>query len=234
ILQERPEFEAWGLKGNTVDAAEVIVEIRLPFLTWEWNYRMIQRTSGLLLGSGKVKALEEHQAAPLLAGEIVETIAAARGTPAMRAGVNPSSPRAQTWIKRWNVKGATGPFQDKQLILSIGRGSISVNEQSGQSIEIPSQSLLSAYHVVSDGSDLRRQRAWDSGWDKACEKTMGGEGCLAILGAPIWLIGDAILMIPGTSTHFLVIRWHDDQSINEMSFRVGALEWKNMLRDLRA
>src|SRR5215470_501630 len=69
-LQERPEFAAWSLKASTSDAADVIIEIRLPFLTWEWNYNVIQRTTGAVLSSGKVKALEEHQAAPLLASEI--------------------------------------------------------------------------------------------------------------------------------------------------------------------
>src|SRR5262249_13797639 len=48
------------------------------------------------------------------------------------------------------------------------------------------------------------------------------------------LLGDAILMIPGQSTHFVAIRWHDDQSVNEMSFRVGAFEWKGILRELQA
>lgn len=235
-LQERPEFEAWELKGNAADAADLIIEIRLPFLTWEWNYRMIQRTSGQLLGSGKVKALEEHQAAPLLAAEIVKTIALVRGAPQL-GGHAPES-RTPDKSKKWRVKGASGPLQDKDLTLSFGREFVSVTEQGGPSIQIPTHSVLSAYHIVLDGQDKSSQRRknWDSGWDKACEKTAGGEGCLAILGAPVWLIGDAILMIPDQdqSTHFVAIRWHDDQSVNEMYFRVGALEWKSILRDLQA
>ena len=231
-LQERSEFETWGLKDNTADAADVIIEIRLPFLTWEWNYKMIQRTSGQLLASGKVEALEQHQAASLLAAEIVNRIAIVRGTPVIHGPVPTSSTQGAS--KKWRVKGASGPFQDKDLTLSISHEFISVTEGARASVEIPTQSVLSAYHIVHDGHDnssLRRKN-WDDGWEKACEKTAGGEGCLAILGAPIWLIGDAILMIPGQSTHFVVFRWHDDQSINETVFRVGALEWKGILRNL--
>jgi hypothetical protein len=235
-LQERPEFVAWGLKGAAMDAADVIIEIRLPFLTWEWNYKIVNRTNGGLLGMGKVKALEEHQAAPLLAAEIAKTILPARGVPETHSNIAPPPAPRRGALKKWHVKGATGPFQDKDLTLSIGRESISISELPGQGLEIPTQSVLSAYHIVSDDSDKRRQsrKSWEGGWDKACEMTSGEDMCLAILGAPIWLIGDAILMIPGPSTHFVVIRWQDDQAVNEASFQVGTLHWKDILRDLQA
>lgn len=233
-LQDRPEIEAWGLKASAVDAPDVIIEIRLPFLTWEWNYKIVDRRNGLPIGSGKVKALEEHQAAPLLAAEIVRTIAIVRGAPDIRSHV--LLPTAHGASKKWRVQGASAPVLGKDLTLSIGREFVSVTEQDTPSIQIPTQSVLSAYHILADGHDTssQRRKTWDSAWDKACEKTQGGEACLAIYGAPIWLVGDAILLIPGPSTHFVAIRWHDDQSVNEMSFRVGALQWKRVLRELQA
>jgi hypothetical protein len=48
------------------------------------------------------------------------------------------------------------------------------------------------------------------------------------------LAGEGILRIPEPSSHFVAIRWQDDQEINELTFRVGVLEWKNILHDLQA
>jgi len=63
---------------------------------------------------------------------------------------------------------------------------------------------------------------------------MGGEGCAAMYGIPIFLLGEAILVIPGPPTHLVAVRWQDDQAINELSFRVDALEWKNILQNIQA
>jgi len=85
-LEQRPEFAAWNLKqSDDPDSADVAIEITLPSLSWEWNFKMVYRTTGQLLGTGKVKALEQHQAAPLLAAEIVKCIQSARGVPVMQA-----------------------------------------------------------------------------------------------------------------------------------------------------
>lgn len=232
-LDQRPEFVAWHLKpGDDPGSADLIMEITLPFLSWEWNYKMVDRLTNHVAGTGKVKALEQHQAATLLAAEITKKIQSVRGTP---ENVPLPPTRAQAALKKWHVKGATGPFQNKDLILSIGGESISVSEPSGPALEIPIRSVLSAYHLVSDNSEksrLRRRR-WDAGWNEVCEATSDGEGCLAILGAPIWLIGDAILLVSGPSNHFVAIRWQDDQAVNELSFQVGVFEWKGILRDVQ-
>ena len=237
-LEQTPEFVAWHLKpSDDPAAADLAVEITLPFLSWEWTYNMVHQATGRLLATGKVKALEEHQAAPLLAAAITKKIQSARGAPEVQVSVAPMATRAQAVLKKWHVKGATGPLQDKDLTLSIGGESISVAEQSGQALEIPTPSVLSAYHTsYSDNREKSRQRrkSWDGGWEEVCEKTSSGEGCLAVLGLPIWLIGDAILMIPGPSSHFVVVRWQDDHSVNELSFQVRALDWKDILRDLQA
>ena len=234
-LEQRPEFAAWHLKpSDDPNSADVTVEITLPFLSWEWNYKMVHRATGQLLGTGKVKALVQHQAAPLLAAEIVKSIQSARGVPATQVTAAPPPTRARAGQKKWHVKGGTGPFQGKDLSLSIGRESIFVSEQSGQVLEIPAGSVLSAYHFAAEKTEKRQRiQSWEHGWDEACNKTAGNEGCLALLGAPIWLIGEAILRAGGTS-HFVALRWQDDQAVNELSFEVGTFEWKHILRDLQA
>ena len=233
-LEQRPEFAAWHLKpGDDPGSSDLIMEITLPFLSWEWNYKVVDRLTNHVVGTGKVKALEQHQASTLLAAEITKKIQSVRGTPE-NAPLPPT--RAPAALKKWQVKGATGPFQGKDMILTIGGESIFVSEPSGPALEIPIRSVLSAYHVVSENREKSRLRrkSWDAGWDKVCEATSGGDGCLAILGAPIWLIGDAVLMVPGPSSHFVAIRWQDDQAVNELSFQVGIFDWKGILRDVQA
>ena len=84
----------------------------------------------LPLGSGKVKALEEHRAAPRLAAEIVKTIALVRGAPQM--GGHAPEARTPGRSKKWLVKGASGPLQDKALTLSFGREFVSSTDKAAQ------------------------------------------------------------------------------------------------------
>ena len=63
-LRDRPEFPAWGLTATEdSNAADVVITITLPFLTWEWNYRMVYQPTGTVLGTGKVSAAVEKTAA---------------------------------------------------------------------------------------------------------------------------------------------------------------------------
>lgn len=74
-LRQRPEFGAWGLaEAETPEAADVTIEVTLPILSFEWNYRLLHRASGTLLASGKVSAALEKTAAPKLAEEITRQI----------------------------------------------------------------------------------------------------------------------------------------------------------------
>src|SRR5260370_2637605 len=82
-LQKRGEFSAWELTATEdVKAADVVITITLPFLTWEWNYRMVYQPTGTVLGTGKVSAAAEKTAAPQLAAIIMERIRSARPLPA--------------------------------------------------------------------------------------------------------------------------------------------------------
>jgi hypothetical protein len=81
-LQKRGEFSAWELAAaEDFKAADVVITITLPFLTWEWNYRMVYQPTGAEIGKGKVSAAVEQTAAPQLAAMIVKRIREARPLP---------------------------------------------------------------------------------------------------------------------------------------------------------
>src|SRR5712691_2868039 len=113
-LQNRLEFAAWELTA-TEDAkvADVVITITLPFLTWEWNYRMVHQPTGTELGSGKISAAVEKTAAPQLAEMIVKRIREARPLPTSiretvetRQALANSSPEKG---KSWKVRYIWGP-----------------------------------------------------------------------------------------------------------------------------
>jgi len=233
-FREKPEFAAWKLRSvDDAGSADLTIEITVPFLSWEWNYRMVHRATGLVLASGKVKALEQHQAAPLLAADIAKAIESARGVPEMpRNAASPASRLAGS--KKWRVKGGAA-LENHDLTLAIGEDAIFFDESPGKHVEIPTRSILSVYHFVTENREQqRRLQDWEHGWDKACEWTGNGEGCIALYGAPIWLLGEGILRIKGPASHFIALRWQDDQSIIEVSMQVAALEWKEILERLLA
>jgi hypothetical protein len=241
--QERAEFSAWKLTPTEdPGSAEVIIEITLPFLTWEWNYQLVHRTSARVLGGGKVSALEQHQAAPLLAADLVKTIRAARGVPET---FTPAAPAASTLrgLKTWRVKGTASPAGG-DLTLAIGEDSVFFTDSNGKRLEISSRRILSAYHFVAQNVEQeQRLKKWeaavDAGLGRACSfpfETSGpvDEGCPYIwIGLPIWLVGEGILRIPTEpAKHFIAIRWQDDQSVIEISAAVDARDWKEILRNL--
>src|SRR5713226_10542653 len=109
-LQKRGEFSAWELTATEDSkAADVVVTITLPFLTWEWNYRMVYQPTGTVLGTGKVSAAAEKTAAPQLAAMIVERIRSARPLPAsfqdaqgaQQALANLSPEEGKSWKVRY-------------------------------------------------------------------------------------------------------------------------------------
>lgn len=109
-LQNRGEFSAWGLTpAEDSKAAEVVIVITLPFLTWEWNYLMVYQPTGTELGKGKVSAAVEKTADPQLAAMIVKRIREARPLPASfqdaqgtpQALANSSPEKGKSWRVRY-------------------------------------------------------------------------------------------------------------------------------------
>jgi hypothetical protein len=82
-LRKRDELEAWrvvfvdGHQGSSV--ADILVEIDRPLFTFTFTYEIMDRATGIVLATGKVKAFDGNAAAPKLAARIVEDMKKARG-----------------------------------------------------------------------------------------------------------------------------------------------------------
>jgi hypothetical protein len=82
-LRKRSEFEAWEMAiidgWGKRDIADVIIEVDRPLFTFHFTYKVTDRSTGMLLTSGKVTAFDGNAAAPLLAERIVGDLKKARG-----------------------------------------------------------------------------------------------------------------------------------------------------------
>lgn len=79
-LSEQREFELWKLKFVLDPAeADVVLKVQRPFLTFDWNYQLAER-SGRELLSGYVVASEGHRAAGRIAEEIIKRLAPVRAS----------------------------------------------------------------------------------------------------------------------------------------------------------
>jgi hypothetical protein len=82
-LRKRSEFEAWEMAiidaWDKRDIADAFIEVDRPVLTFIFTYKVTDRSTGMLLTSGKVTAFDGNAAAPLLAERIVEDLKKARG-----------------------------------------------------------------------------------------------------------------------------------------------------------
>ena len=78
-LYVRPEIRTWGMRiMDDRNGADICIDVRRPFLTYDWEYKMIHTRSGTVLGTGKVLAIDGPAAAQRLAIEIVNRIRSAR------------------------------------------------------------------------------------------------------------------------------------------------------------
>ncbi len=81
-LYTRPEIRDWGIR--VVDdraSADVYIDVTRPFLTFDWEFKVIDNRTGAVLGTGKAVAWDGHIAAPQLAIEIVKIFRGARPLP---------------------------------------------------------------------------------------------------------------------------------------------------------
>src|SRR6185503_11655239 len=82
-LRKRNEVDAWQLTmvdgWDRRSVADTEIEIDRPLFTWTFTYKITNRTTGILLATGKVHAFDGNAAAPMLAERIVEEIRKARG-----------------------------------------------------------------------------------------------------------------------------------------------------------
>jgi len=81
-LGKREEMRAWQIGiidgGANRDKADIFIEIDRPLFTYTFTYEMLDQKTGLVLGTGKVTAIDGNAAAPMLAEKIIEEIKKAR------------------------------------------------------------------------------------------------------------------------------------------------------------
>jgi hypothetical protein len=82
-LYIRPEMREWGLRiVDDRNGADIYIDVTRPFLTYDWIFKMISPKTGMVLGTGKVTAIDGPAAAQRLAIDIVNQIRSARPAPA--------------------------------------------------------------------------------------------------------------------------------------------------------
>jgi hypothetical protein len=82
-LRKREEVDEWQLAivdgWDKQKVADILIEVDRPLFTWTFTYKVTQRSTGVILATGKVTAFDGNAAAPKLARRIVEDIKEARG-----------------------------------------------------------------------------------------------------------------------------------------------------------
>ena len=79
ILLKDPDFQAlgWRIVRNEKEA-DVIAEIALPFLTWQWTVELINPATSQLLGSVQVRETVARNAIPKIAPQLIELLKQAK------------------------------------------------------------------------------------------------------------------------------------------------------------
>src|SRR5713101_8540310 len=169
-LQNRPEFPAWELTASEDSkAADVVITITLPFLTWEWNYRMVYQPTGTVLSTGKVSAAVEKTAAPQLAAMIVKHIREVRPLPAsfQDAKGTPPTP-ANSGVetgKSWKLKYLSGSMtripKDTSVTLTVNHEWITVRASKTDSFSVAAAKVT----TVASGTQIRKAKTgWEDFW----------------------------------------------------------------------
>jgi len=251
-LQNRLEFGAWELTATEDSkAAEVVVTITLPFLTWEWNYRMVYQPTGTELGSGKVSAAVEKTASPQLAAMIVKRIREARPLygsiqqtrETHQAPANSSPEKGKSWKVRYIWGPASNLPQDAPVTLTVNREWMTVRNSKAVLFSAPVQNLSA---TDSRTEVHRAAKGWEDFWDTAFDKYLQrGDGRVAtaapmgIAGAfilavalPTALVGEGVLAPIKTTDHFVSMYWLEDGTVKRAEFRASARDTKSLLAEL--
>jgi hypothetical protein len=232
-LQGRKEFPAWGLTPiEDSKAADVLITITLPFLTWEWNYRMEYQPTGTVLGTGKVSAAVEKTATPQLAAMIVKRISEARPLPASfqetaetRQVLPNSSPeKGKSWKVRY-ISGPVGPTQDTPVTLTVNREWMTVHNSKTLMF---SASVLNLSALDSRTEMHKATEGWEGAWDKLPDATLP----LLIFALPVFWAGEGILTPIKTTDHFVTMYWLEDGATKRAEFRASASDTQSLLAEL--
>ena len=145
-LESRREVKTWGLEAvDKSEKADVIVDVTLPFLTWEWKYQIVD-ISGHVLAGGKTKALTGDIAAPQIAESITQRILAVRPASSGRATVYAN--RRLPPGKEWHVDfvGGSQNVNVGKGTLTTGLTDITCRFANKSSLTIPAQAVFALEH----------------------------------------------------------------------------------------
>ena len=82
-LYVRPEMKEWSMRiVDDRNGADIYIDVTRPWLTYDWIFKMINPKTGMVLGTGKVTAIDGPAAAQRLAIDIVNQIRSVRPAPA--------------------------------------------------------------------------------------------------------------------------------------------------------
>lgn len=82
-LRKLPEFEKLNLTIEPDPTkADLVIEIKLPFLSWEWNYHVLHRANNASLLTGKLRGMTDNSVSPAMAKDIVTRLLELRDAPA--------------------------------------------------------------------------------------------------------------------------------------------------------
>jgi hypothetical protein len=78
-LLKQPDFQAMGLKiTSDLKEADLVVDVNLPFLTWNWIYVVTHQATNIQLAKGNIRELTAGIASPKLAKDLVARLQSLR------------------------------------------------------------------------------------------------------------------------------------------------------------
>jgi len=81
-LRNTALFRQLGVRfADYGETADVAITVDRPFLTFEWTYTLVYQPNGLTLSAGAIEGVDEFDAGPNLAAEIMEQLASAAVLP---------------------------------------------------------------------------------------------------------------------------------------------------------
>ena len=81
-LRKTALFRQLGVRfADYGETADVEITVDRPFLTFEWTYTLVYQPTGLTLAAGAIEGVDEFDAGPNLAAEIMEQLASAAVLP---------------------------------------------------------------------------------------------------------------------------------------------------------
>lgn len=82
-LRKRNEMNTWQMAivdgWDKRNIADIVIDIDRPLFTYTFTYKIKDRSTGILLATGKVTAFDGNDAAPMLADRLIEEIRKAKG-----------------------------------------------------------------------------------------------------------------------------------------------------------